>query len=181
MPESVLLSNTTAKQRTFVVRLDDSVSEALSLDVLVSMSDDSATRRALSTEEEEEVETLFQKLKIASRKGNLDKLAKYRDRLTQLGVAIPSTAVASAEEPAADTKDSAHDDDLQRYTLLTCDRTCTLTTTIGAQSSQKLLVRVRPCKRADQPPHDVQIPLQVHEQKNSDEKRHVMVHARVEC
>jgi hypothetical protein len=181
MPESVLLSNTTAKQRTFVVRLDDSVSEALSLDVLVSMSDDSATRRALSTEEEEEVETLFQKLKIASRKGNLDKLAKYRDRLTQLGVAIPSTAVGSAEEPAADTKDSAHDDDLQRYTLLTCDRTCTLTTTIGAQSSQKLLVRVRPCKRADQPPHDVQIPLQVHEQKNSDEKRHVMVHARVEC
>ena len=181
MPESVLLSNTTAKQRTFVVRLDDSVSDALSLDVLVSMSDDSATRRALSTEEEEEVETLFQKLKIASRKGNLDKLAKYRDRLTQLGVAIPSTAVASAEEPAADTKDSAHDDDLQRYTLLTCDRTCTLTTTIGAQSSQKLLVRVRPCKRTDQPPHDVQIPLQVHEQKNSDEKRHVMVHARVEC
>ena len=121
MPESVLLSNTTAKQRTFVVRLDDSVSDALSLDVLVSMSDDSATRRALSTEEEEEVETLFQKLKIASRKGNLDKLAKYRDRLTQLGVAIPSTAVGSAEEPAADTKDSAHDDDLQRYTLLTCD------------------------------------------------------------
>ena len=38
MPESVLLSNTTAKQRAFVVRLDDPVSPML--DVLVAMSND---------------------------------------------------------------------------------------------------------------------------------------------
>ena len=196
MPESVLLSNTTAKQRTFVVRLDDPDSPML--DVLVAMSNDSATRRALSSEEEEEVETLFQKLKIASRKGNLDKLAKYRDRLTQLGVSIPTAATSpSTEEPAAIPTTPSHDE-LKHYTLLTSgsahDRSA-LTVTIGAQSSHKLLVRVRASSSAqvssssianpkanstEHQPLDALVYLQIHENKNSDEKRHVIVRARIE-
>lgn len=176
MPESVLISNTTGKQRAFVVRLQHA---SPALDVLVATSNDAATRRALSREEEEEVETLYQKLKIASRKGNLDKLAKYRERLTLLGVPIPSESPEGESRPS--TPAAAEPEDLQHYTTLGAEAAETapsLTVHLAAQRSQKLLVRVR--GRACDAPHDVQLALVVQELKNSDETRTVAVHARVE-
>lgn len=198
MPESVLLSNTTSKQRTFVVKANvDADSAPAPLDVLVAASTDAATRRALSTEEEEEVETLYQKLKIASRKGNVDKLAKYRERLTQLGVPLPapttttSTSASAAAMPttaedatATDAaRPAAAEEPGQAFSLVHSGQRGTpsvrLTLQIAAHSSLKLLVRVR-AYAGTHAATAVQVPLYVHEAKNSDEMRTVHVHARIE-
>ncbi|WFD20634.1 hypothetical protein MCAP1_002883 [Malassezia caprae] len=182
-PESVRVSNTTPKPRTLVVQVDEAAVHALGVPVrvLVAASDDTATRRTLTTEEEEEVETLYQKVKIASRKGNVDKLAKYRERLTQLGVAVPEAAAPVDAAGAATEEPAAPQDDLARYTCVLRDGrpADALTLTIAAHRSQKLLVRVcAPAGAARDT--DVQVPLQLHEAKNSDETRHVVLYARVE-
>lgn len=182
-PESLRVSNTTSKPRTLVVQVEESAVRAISvpLRVLVATSDDTALRRTLTTEEEEEVETLYQKVKIASRKGNVDKLAKYRERLTQLGVPLPEAAApTTASGASADEAAPASLDDLARYTCILNDGrpAQTLTMTLAAHRSQKLLVRVcaPPVTRA----MDVQVSLQLHEVKNSDETRHVVLATRVE-
>lgn len=183
-PESVRVSNTTPKPRTLVVQVDETAVRAIPVPVhvLVAVSDDTATRRTLTTEEEEEVETLYQKVKIASRKGNVDKLAKYRERLTQLGVPLPETAAPGDAAGTAAEEAAAPQDDLARYTwVLREGRPAgALTLTLAAHRSQKLLVRVcAPVGAACDT--DVQVPLQLHEAKNSDETRHVVLHARVEA
>lgn len=177
MPESVLVTNTTSKHRTFVVSVDEATD---ALDILATASGDSATRRALSPEEEEEVETLYQKLKIASRKGNADKLAKYRERLEQLGVAVPTEEADGAPDAPAGTSAPTDDDDVRNYTLLASHTgTQRLVFGLGAQCSQKLLVRVRAHHVLDTTPTHVH--LVIHEVKNSDEKRLVAVHALTEA
>lgn len=180
-PESVRVSNATPKPRTLVVQVDEAAARAVPVPVrvLVAASDDTAARRTLTTEEEEEVETLYQKVKIASRKGNVDKLAKYRERLTQLGVAVPETT-APVDAGAAPQEAAAPLDDLARYTCVLRDGrpADALTVTLAAHRSQKLLVRVCAPSGAARDT-DVQVPLQLHEAKNSDETRHVVLHARV--
>ncbi|WFD40599.1 uncharacterized protein MJAP1_003587 [Malassezia japonica] len=183
MPESVLVSNTTNKNRTFLVKVDDSLPAAVPIDVLVATSSDTATRRALSREEEEEVETLLQKLKIASRKGNADKLAKYQDRLQNLGVPIPKV---DGVEDAEDTEEASMEEDVRHdYTLVwpasradDAQTRTSLTLQLAPQQSQKLLLRVRVPRGAHA--SAVHIGLKIHEAKNSDETRSVAVHARIE-
>ena len=184
MPESVLVSNTTQKARAFVVSVDESLAARVPLDVLVTTSSDTVTRRALSREEEEEVETLLQKLKIAQRKGNVDKLAKYQDRLQQLGVPIPT---ADGEAPAGAQPDAPAEDDAPGHDVTLVwppsradgDASTSLTLHVAAQQSQKLLLRVRVPRGT--PAADVHVALQVHEVKNSDETRSVLLHARTEA
>ena len=205
MPESVLVSNTTNKARAFVVRIDDALVPPVPLDVLVATSDDSVTHRTLSREEEEEVETLLQKLKIAERKGNTDKLAKYRERLQHLGAPVPpaarTDAAADAGTDASSDTGDAPADAAARHAAAPAsgavagaahavalvwppsrahgdESRTSLTLHLAAQQSQKLLLRVRVPRGARAA--DVHVGLRVHEVKNSDETRHIHIHARTE-
>ncbi|WFD24306.1 hypothetical protein MEQU1_003005 [Malassezia equina] len=179
--ESVRVSNNTHKPRTLVVQMDEAAVRHIPVpvSVLVAVSDETATRRTLTTEEEEEVETLYQKVKIASRKGNVDKLAKYRERLTQLGVALPEGAAPVDGTGAANEEAAAAP--LDEYTCVVRDGRPaeSLTLTLAAHRSQKLQVRMY-ASCIVMRPTEVQVPLQLHEAKNSDETRHVVLHARVD-
>ncbi|KAI3625051.1 hypothetical protein CBS9595_000412 [Malassezia furfur] len=198
MPESVLVSNTTNKARAFVVRVDESLVPPVPLDVLVATSDDSVTHRTLSREEEEEVETLLQKLKIAERKGNTDKLAKYRERLQHLGAPVPPAAGADASSEPGSEPSSEPDAPARRPPASGAvagaahavalvwppsrahgdEARTALTLHLAAQQSQKLLLRVRVPRGARAA--DVHVGLRVHEVKNSDETRPIHIHARTE-
>lgn len=179
MPESVLITNTTQKTRTLVVRVDDTQHVAIPTDVLVATASSAATRRALSHAEEEEVETLLQKLKIARRKGNADKLAKYEDRLTGLGVPIPSEGGAD-DPPDTPLEDEARHDATLVWPATRAQETTqsSITVHLAPHQSQKLLLRVR-VPRPGAIGH-VTVAIQIHEVKNSDETRTVAVHALVE-
>lgn len=102
-PESFVLTNTTAKPRTFVVAVDPYSLrfERSVLDLVLSTANDGDVRGTLTKEEEEEVENIAQKLKIAYRKGNHDKVKKYEGRLTELGIKPASTLSAADESLAA--------------------------------------------------------------------------------
>ncbi|WFC94762.1 hypothetical protein MBRA1_001396 [Malassezia brasiliensis] len=198
MPESVLVSNTTNKARAFVVRIDESLVPPVPLDVLVATSDDSVTHRTLSREEEEEVETLLQKLKIAERKGNTDKLAKYRERLQHLGAPVPPAAGTDAGSEHGSEASSEHDGathtgpaggtvagTAHAVALVWPpsrahgdEARTALTLHLAAQQSQKLLLRVRVPRGTRAA--DVHVGLRVHEVKNSDETRPIHIHARTE-
>ncbi|PWN51624.1 hypothetical protein IE53DRAFT_367903 [Violaceomyces palustris] len=113
--ESFVLSNTTAKSRTFVVAIDphDLLFQRCIMDVILSTANEGDVRGTLSKEEEEEIENISQKLKIATRKGNLEKVKKYEDRLIELGVKPPpaSTAAGTGEPSnSSDAQDSAASD-----------------------------------------------------------------------
>ncbi|PKI82772.1 hypothetical protein MVES1_003601 [Malassezia vespertilionis] len=180
MPESVLLTNTTSKRRKFVLYMDEARQSPIPLDVLVSVASDAATRRALSREEEEEVETLLQKLKIAHRKGNVDKLAKYQDRLRALGVPI----AAQDNTPPQAVEHAVMEDDVQfDYTLPSPSTRSDagpgmVPVHLDANQSVKLLLRLRIARRDAE--GEVHVAINVHEAKNSDETRSIATKARVE-
>ncbi|WFD43534.1 hypothetical protein MPSI1_002196 [Malassezia psittaci] len=194
MPESVLITNTTSKKRSFLVRMDESLQTDVPLDLLIAACRDTVTRRALSREQEEEVETLLQKLKIAQRKGNQDKSVKYQDRLNQLGVEVPTSdaQVSEIDPPATPSTPSLaltpNDAPEHADALLLqwpASRRCsddearnTLTLHLAAQQSQKLLLRVR--VPVDTIASNLVVGLQVHEVKNSDEMQSTQIHARTE-
>lgn len=87
---SFTISNTTSKSRTFVIAVD--VAELRQgrtvTDLVISSSSDADSRATLSKAEEtsiaEELEHISQKLKIATRKGQEDKIKKYEGRLAEL-------------------------------------------------------------------------------------------------
>ena len=92
---------------------------------------------------------------------------------------MPETT-APVDAGAAPQEAAAPLDDLARYTCVLRDGrpADALTVTLAAHRSQKLLVRVCAPSGAARDT-DVQVPLQLHEAKNSDETRHVVLHARV--
>lgn len=110
-PCSFIVSNLSSKTRSFVLHIDDDDLSfgGMIVDAILSLScQDGDTRPTLTKAEEEEVETISQKLKIANRKGQVDKIKKYQDRLTELGLQ-PETrepaqpAQESGEKEAAPT------------------------------------------------------------------------------
>ncbi|WFC99447.1 hypothetical protein MYAM1_002191 [Malassezia yamatoensis] len=194
MPESVLITNTTSKKRSFLVCMDESLQTDVPLDLLIAACRDTVTRRALSREQEEEVETLLQKLKIAQRKGNQEKAIKYQDRLNQLGIEAP-TSDAQVNEldpiptPSTPTLTPTLDDAAAHEDALLLqwpssrrssddEARNTLTLHLAAQQSQKLLLRVR--VPMDTIASNVVVGLQVHEVKNSDQMQSTQIHARTE-
>ncbi|KAK0555729.1 hypothetical protein OC846_001600 [Tilletia horrida] len=94
---SFLVTNVTNKTRKFVINIDEAdlrfpvgdAGDEVYLDVAVATVLE-ASRPVLTAAEEEEVEHISQKLKVAHRKGQTDKIQKYEERLTKLGVPIPS-------------------------------------------------------------------------------------------
>lgn len=172
--ESVLVTNTTPKSRTLHVEADDSMLPGVPVDVYIALSSDSGAQ--LSRDEEEEVETLLQKLKIASRKGNVDKLAKYHERLSRLGVAAPGEADSGAPEPSA-AAGAAHVF-LWPPHRRTPAAPATFTLVLPPNTSQKLLLRV--ALRHVAHVHSVHVGLHITEQRNRDEVRTVAIHAAAE-
>ncbi|EIW67390.1 hypothetical protein TREMEDRAFT_64643 [Tremella mesenterica DSM 1558] len=71
--------------------------EIQQVDISLSL-DDSLVGIVLSQSEEEEVEKLLQKLKIAKRKGKSEKIGKYENRLKELGIEIPIVPSTSISE-----------------------------------------------------------------------------------
>ena len=99
--KSLIVTNISKIERTFVVEVQPSATEAFAL---VSLSqDDQGGGTALSRGEEEEVETLLQKLKIANRKGKKDKITKYETRLAELGISTPKSDTAPSSAAKATT------------------------------------------------------------------------------
>ncbi|KAE8225877.1 hypothetical protein CF319_g1450 [Tilletia indica] len=97
-PYSFTITNVTSKTRKFVINIDEAalrlppatpLGEEIVFDVAVATASE-ASKPSLTQAEEEEVEHISQKLKVAHRKGQTDKVQKYEERLTQLGVPIPT-------------------------------------------------------------------------------------------
>jgi len=86
--QSFVVSNVSSKTRTFVIGVDEEELhfQTFKVDVLLNTSNDGNVKAVLSKAEEEEVEHISQKLKIANRKGQADKIKKYQDRLSELGI-----------------------------------------------------------------------------------------------
>jgi hypothetical protein len=89
--ETVIITNTNKQSRLFEVRLDpDDAANTTLLSVYNVKVDytideqSEAMNMPLSKEEEEEIENLEQKLKIARRKGQPDKIKKYQKKLARL-------------------------------------------------------------------------------------------------
>ncbi|SPO23755.1 uncharacterized protein UTRI_03725_B [Ustilago trichophora] len=227
-PESFVLTNTTAKSRSFVIAIDshDLLHQRCLIDVGLSTANDDEVRGTLSKEEEEEIENLSQKLKIASRKGNVDKVKKYEERLTALGVKVPSLSSAAAapgsesgenatgdaapaegekakqdDAPAAPQGESA---DLATAPSSAVEKprelkriSSTVTCSLGPNQSKRLILRVRPSAVQSAIPsntsdpadrrtsdkagmEEVSVPVKVHEVKNQDETKTVVLMATVE-
>ncbi|ORX38698.1 hypothetical protein BD324DRAFT_599646 [Kockovaella imperatae] len=87
--KTFVLSNTSKAERTFVIEVQDGPESFAQISLA---RDDSGGGTVLSKGEEEEVETLLQKLKGAQRKGKKDKVEKYESRLTELGVTPPKSS-----------------------------------------------------------------------------------------
>lgn len=210
-PESFVLTNTTSKSRSFVIAIDthDLLLQRCLIDVGLSTASDDEVRGTLSKEEEEEIENLSQKLKIASRKGNTDKVKKYEERLTALGVK-PSTLAASAPAADEDAGTAAQDDGektkdpapQQSEPLPDKPKglkriSSTVTCSLGPNQSKRLILRVRPSAVQSAIPsntsdpgdrrtqdksgmEEVSVPVKVHEVKNQDETKTVVLLATVE-
>ncbi|KAK0527980.1 hypothetical protein OC835_004811 [Tilletia horrida] len=126
---SFSITNVTSKARKFVVNIDEvdlrlpaltPSGEEITFDVAVATASE-APKAILTQAEEEEVEHISQKLKVAHRKGQTDKVQKYEERLAQLGVPIPKmskaeqgseqsepmSAVSTTMEPAAEVSSKA--------------------------------------------------------------------------
>jgi len=100
---SFSITNVTSKARKFVVGIDESDLRMPALDDpgwcagdavfdVAAATASEAPKPILTEAEEEEVEHISQKLKVAHRKGQTDKIQKYEERLNQLGVPIPKVA-----------------------------------------------------------------------------------------
>lgn len=99
-PLTVSVANISKSTRTFTMSVDpaDFQFSRASLDVLVNPSA-TLVLPSLTPEEEEEVESTLQKLKISRRKGQPEKAEKYIQRLKALGIAIPDLAASGHPSP----------------------------------------------------------------------------------
>lgn len=93
------ITNSSKGDRSFIVEVDPPQPElAYPCALSVQLSDGEA-KASLTKAEDEELENILQKLKIARRKAKPDKIEKYEARLVELGVPIP--AASTETEPSA--------------------------------------------------------------------------------
>lgn len=155
---SFVVTNTSKSERTLVIEASE-VTDAAFAEVSLSR-DEKDAGSALSKGEEEEVEGLLQKLKIARRKNKADKIAKYEKRLGELGVA---TATSAAEEPTPE-------DDVPSGTVTPANgevvSSPSITVTLQPNKKAKILVNLV-ARDAGSAAFDSTI--KVYEKKNTDE------------
>ncbi|TYJ53645.1 hypothetical protein B9479_005733 [Cryptococcus floricola] len=82
--QSFVITNISKHERTFLVSVQQLGPSSFARIHLTRDEHDAGT--ALSKSEEEELEAMMQKLKIARRKGKAEKIVKYETRLLELGV-----------------------------------------------------------------------------------------------
>lgn len=100
-PLNFSVTNISKSSRTFTVGVDpaDFQFSRTSLDVVVTPSIPHVLP-SLTSEEEEEVESVLQKLKISRRKGQPEKEEKYLARLKSLGIPIPAADPSVSGQPS---------------------------------------------------------------------------------
>ncbi|OCF57464.1 hypothetical protein L486_04922 [Kwoniella mangroviensis CBS 10435] len=96
--QSFILTNISKHERTFVITIEPKVSSSFAQISLTR--DEKDVGLALSKVEEEEVEAILQKLKIAKRKKKQEKIEKYEKRLMELGIGMKD--LKSDEEDGED-------------------------------------------------------------------------------
>jgi len=162
---------------------------------------------ALSKTEEEEIENIQQKLKIAKRKGKKDKIQKYEARLTELGIPLPQDAEADTDDnesttaneivpptPGTVSGDTPEEEENVEYgpkALIS-----TLTVVLQPNQKNRIFVELLPksphgpqgqeggsnnesnTKEFNSTALDLDSIIEVHEKKNADESQTVKVIAR---
>jgi hypothetical protein len=157
---SFVITNTSKTDRTFVV--EAAGAEAGSFAELSLSRDEKDAGQALSKGEEEEVEGLLQKLKIARRKNKPDKIAKYEKRLGELGV-----VTAQSEEVAAESQvPNDHTSGNVTPTAGEVPTVPSITVTLQANKKAKILVNLFPSQTGSDA---FTSSIKVYERKNTDE------------
>jgi len=215
------LTNVSKHERTFVIGLKSDPSSTLQgssssstivpleprrcfVDISLSRDD---VGTALSKTEEEEIENIQQKLKIAKRKGKKDKVEKYEARLTELGIPLPQDAEADTDDneststttnepptPTTISPDTFEEEENVEYgpkALIS-----TLTVVLQPNQKNRIFVELLPksphshsleggSNNESLEPHtkesnalDLDSIIEVHEKKNADESQTVRVTAR---
>ncbi|OCF40504.1 hypothetical protein I317_05674 [Kwoniella heveanensis CBS 569] len=110
--QSFVVTNVSKHDRTFVITINSLDPKSFAQLSLTRDEKDAGT--ALSKTEEEEVEAILQKLKIARRKGKAEKIQKYEARLAELGVlGEPEGDADGADDDAEDNKGEDGEDPVQ--------------------------------------------------------------------
>ncbi|TXT10755.1 hypothetical protein VHUM_02260 [Vanrija humicola] len=133
-----VITNTSKTERTFVVEAADAPAGAFA-DISIAL-DEKDAGVALSKVEEEEVEAMLQKLKIARRKNKPDKIAKYEKRLAELGV----TTATPELEPAADAENGSAPLSGAVSPVLPSAASRSVVVTLQANKKAKILVNLVP-------------------------------------
>jgi len=203
----VVITNVSKHERTFVVNVkpvegdtavaDDVANTTAFAEVSLS-TDEKSGGMALSKGEEEEVETMLQKLKIARRKGKADKIAKYEARLKELGIVQPNEdgsaqdgeSEAGADSTSGSTVGTPLDDRTNGLGILlgmtpekpeTPAPVRSLTITLGPSQKTRVCLELVPAAfggdAASKGRGEVNEVMTVHDRKNTDETISVTVKA----
>ena len=154
------ITNSSKGERSFIVEVDPpqpELSYPCSLSVQLS---DGESKAALTKAEDEELENILQKLKIARRKAKPDKIEKYEARLVELGVPIP---LASTEQDPTATPSTAANTSATTTTTTTTNETATTTesTTVTPGSASPPEKATPPSSKVVTPPSSTRIAVQL--------------------
>ncbi|KDN47734.1 hypothetical protein K437DRAFT_234554 [Tilletiaria anomala UBC 951] len=187
-PCSFTISNTSTKTRTFMVDVDrqELQHHRCIVDIAIAFADDADTRGALTQAEEEEVEHISQKLKIATRKGQADKVKKYETRLLELGISVspsgPSDAVKDLGTGSKADAPPERGPRLKRFSTA-------VTFALEASQTRKMVLRLRLRRvhtalgeshslAADlDSMEEISTKVRVYEAKNADDTKTVLIRA----
>ena len=196
-----ILTNTSKVERTFVIEVQEPSGQSFAQ---LSLSrDDRGGGTILSKGEEEEVETLLQKLKGAQRKGKMDKITKYESRLSELGISrqttlnemdVEGSSVGSvspgpkhevppptaSEAPSINGSGYNTPADIEPPPQPSTSRqtVSTLTVTLQPNEKTKINTEIRPILNLnDEPSQPLRTGIKVYDRKNTDETLTVQVSA----
>lgn len=195
-----VITNVSKHERTFVISLQDLAPNSFAKIHLTQDEKDAGT--ALSKVEEEELEALLQKLKIARRKGKTDKVTKYETRLLELGVPKPQLDAGTEGDISKDGQEEENGASVAgkvvagiAFSVLTTlkdakadlPKECItkLNLTLTPKQKSNILVDLIPRnpslsaedKQKDEDLVDVSASIMVHDRKNADETVSVSVMA----
>lgn len=178
-----VITNVSKHERVFVIEVTPPTGNSPFAEISLA-ADEKGGGIALSKGEEEEVETILQKLKIARRKQKADKIKKYESRLAELGV----TQTGAQDSDADSNADGEDEGDVpsvvgtpaEEKKLKLGEETCVTSLSVTLGPSQKIKVFARLVASANLG-NGVGAPIDavitVHERKNTDETISVVVKA----
>ncbi|WVN85502.1 uncharacterized protein L203_100648 [Cryptococcus depauperatus CBS 7841] len=196
--KSFIVTNISKHERTFIITVQFISPDTSAQIHLIKDENDAGT--ALSKLEEEELEAISQKLKIARRKGKSDKIIKYETRLMELGIPKHQLSAATEFEGGVDVdKEAENKSPVKIFTDLAnailaplqanedkppqeCIQTLNLT--LAPNQKSKILVELvlAPPPSTDSSSNqfvslDIQASITVHDRKNTDETVSVSISA----